>query len=195
MIFKSMHISSYSLLTLAIVYVVFHSLLFFSTLFITLYYWECVNWWMMNRFYGMVDRRKLFSLISSRDHCQRSSPSRISDTPRAGFEPAQNLSSGFVEWSCVVVITTAPRRHCDENLENLGWHFLCNNSKSTALYIKHTFQFLRKCFIFFSSNFICSFMKRWHSILMFFVYVSVENSKCCHKHSSKFSLGISWWLF
>ena len=33
---------------------------------------------------GMVDRRKAFSLISSKDHCQRSSPSRISDTQRAG---------------------------------------------------------------------------------------------------------------
>ena len=30
---------------------------------------------MMNCFCGMVDRRKAFSLISSRDHCQRSSPS------------------------------------------------------------------------------------------------------------------------
>ena len=52
---------------------------------------------MMNCFYGMVDRRKAFSLISSRDHCQRYSPSRISDMLRAGFEPAQNLSSGLVE--------------------------------------------------------------------------------------------------
>ena len=33
-------------------------------------------------FCGMVDQRKAFSLISSRDHCQRSSPSRISQ----GFE-------------------------------------------------------------------------------------------------------------
>ena len=66
---------------------------------------------MMNCFCGMVDRRKAFSLISSRDHCQRSSPSRISDTPRAGFEPAQNLSSDLVEWSCAVVITTTPWRH------------------------------------------------------------------------------------
>ena len=57
---------------------------------------------MMNCFCGMVDRRKAFSLISSRDHCQRSSPLRISDTPRAGFEPAQSLSSCFVE---------SPRRH------------------------------------------------------------------------------------
>ena len=48
-------------------------------------------------FCGMVEPRKAFSLISSRDHCQRSSSSRISDTPRAGFEPAQNLSSGLVE--------------------------------------------------------------------------------------------------
>ena len=52
---------------------------------------------MMNYFCGMVDRRKAFSLISSWDHCQRSSPSRISDTPQAGFEPAQNLNSGLVE--------------------------------------------------------------------------------------------------
>ena len=52
---------------------------------------------MMDCFYGMVDRREAFSLISSRDHCQRSSPFRISYTPRVGFEPAQNLSSGLVE--------------------------------------------------------------------------------------------------
>ena len=62
---------------------------------------------MMNCFCGMVvDRRKLFSLISSRNHCQRSLPSRISDTPRAGFERAQNLSS---ERSCAVVITSTHR--------------------------------------------------------------------------------------
>ena len=66
---------------------------------------------MMNCFCGMVGRRKAFSLISSRDHCQWSSPSRISDMLRAGFEPAQNLSSGLIEWSCAVVITTTPRRH------------------------------------------------------------------------------------
>ena len=65
---------------------------------------------MVNCLCGMVDRRKVFTLISSRDHCQRSSPSRISDTPRAGFETAQNLSSGLVEWSCAVVITTTPPR-------------------------------------------------------------------------------------
>ena len=52
---------------------------------------------MMNCFCGLVDQRKVFSLIFSTDHCQRSSPSQISDTLRAGFEPAQNLSSGLVE--------------------------------------------------------------------------------------------------
>ena len=52
---------------------------------------------MKNYFCGMVDRQKAFSLISSQDHCQKSSPSQISDMLRAGFEPAQNLSSGLVE--------------------------------------------------------------------------------------------------
>ena len=66
---------------------------------------------MMNCFCGMVDRGKAFSLISSRDHCQRFSPSQISNTPGAGFEPVQSLSSGLVEWSCALVITTTPRRH------------------------------------------------------------------------------------
>ena len=65
----------------------------------------------MNCFCGMVDRRKVINLISSLGHCQRFSSSRISDTPGRGFEPAQNLSSGIVEWSCAVVLTTIPRRH------------------------------------------------------------------------------------
>ena len=69
-------------------------------------------------FCGMVDRRKEFSLISSRDHCQRSSPSRISNTSQAGFEPAQNLSSSFVEWSCTLVITTTSRGNSFFNFFN-----------------------------------------------------------------------------
>ena len=48
---------------------------------------------MLNCFCGMIDRRKEFSLISSQDRRQRFSPFRISNTPRAGLEPAQNLSS------------------------------------------------------------------------------------------------------
>ena len=63
----------------------------------------------MNCFCGIIDRRKVVSLISRQDHCRRYSPMRISNTPRAGFELAQNLSSGFVEWSCAVVITTTTR--------------------------------------------------------------------------------------
>ena len=52
---------------------------------------------MMNCFCGIDDRQKMFSLISSWDHCQRSLPSRISDTSQAGFEPVQNLCSVLVE--------------------------------------------------------------------------------------------------
>ena len=37
---------------------------------------------MMNCFCGMVDRRMAFSLISTRDRCQRSSQSRIYNTPQ-----------------------------------------------------------------------------------------------------------------
>ena len=66
---------------------------------------------MINCFCGMVDQWNGLSLISSRDHCQKSSPSRISDTPRARFETTQNLSSGLVKWSCAVVITNTQRRH------------------------------------------------------------------------------------
>ena len=66
---------------------------------------------MMNCFCGTVDRRKEFSLISIRYHYQRSSPSRISDKPRVGFEPAQNLSSGLIEWSCTAERTATSPRH------------------------------------------------------------------------------------
>ena len=73
--------------------------------------WWLNYWWieLMNCLCGMVQRRKAFSRVSSRYHCQRSPPSQIFDTPQAGFESAQNLSSGLVEWSCVVVITTILR--------------------------------------------------------------------------------------
>ena len=54
----------------------------------------------MNCSCGMVDQWKAFSLIFNRDHCQRSSPCWISDTPQAAFEPAQSLSSRFAKWRC-----------------------------------------------------------------------------------------------
>ena len=56
---------------------------------------------MMNCFCGRVGWQKTCNLISSREHCQRSSPLRISDTPRAGFEPAQYLSLSFAKWLLV----------------------------------------------------------------------------------------------
>ena len=65
---------------------------------------------MMNCLYGMVDQQKAFCLICNRDHCQGSSPSRISDTSQTGFETLQNLNSGLVKWSCEVVMTTTPHR-------------------------------------------------------------------------------------
>ena len=33
------------------------------------------------------------------------------DTLQAGFEPAQNLISGLVQWSCAEVVTTTPQGH------------------------------------------------------------------------------------
>ena len=88
---------------------------------------------MTHCFCGMVDRRKAFSLISSRDHCQKSPPSRISETPRAGFEPAQSLSSGLVEWSCAVMITTTPRRHVQSCQFIL--HIYCFMCQHTSSYV------------------------------------------------------------
>ena len=57
-------------------------------------------------FCGMVDQQKVVSRISSQHNGQRSSLLRISDSQPAGFERAQNLSSGLVEWSCGAMITT-----------------------------------------------------------------------------------------
>ena len=103
---------------------------------------------MINWFCDMVDRWKVFSLISSRDHCHRSSPSRISDKPRAGFEPAQNLSSGLVEWSCAVVITTTPWRH--KNQRHANTKHICSTLKCASLenqpsnyFYYQTFNYLR----------------------------------------------------
>ena len=63
----------------------------------------------LNCFCGMVDQQKTFSLISNRYHYQRISPSGRSAVPRAGFEPAQNLSLGFVQENCDIHFTTTPR--------------------------------------------------------------------------------------
>ena len=90
---------------------------------------------MMNYFCGMVDRQKTLSFISSRDYCHRYSPLRSPDTPRAWFEPAQNLSSGLVERSCSVVITTTPRGHI--NIKNKQKEMI-TNSIISAIILKQT---------------------------------------------------------
>ena len=93
-------------------------------------YCFCLMMMMMNCFHGMVNRRKEFSLHSSRDHCQRSSLSRISNTPPEGFEPVENLSSGLVEWSHTAVITcicqfkmsiTLSSRHSSKTQVGIPW--------------------------------------------------------------------------
>ena len=84
---------------------------------------------MMNCFCGLVDWRKAFTLISSQDHYQRSSPSWISNMPQAGFEPVQNLSSCFVEWSCAVMITTTPWRHYYEE-------YICTKLRKRSMNVK-----------------------------------------------------------
>ena len=85
---------------------------------------------MMNCFHGMVNRQKTFSLYSSRDHCQRSSLSRISNTLPEGFEPVENLSSGLVEWSRTTVIIcicqfkmsiTLSSRHSSKTQVGIPW--------------------------------------------------------------------------
>ena len=61
---------------------------------------------MMNYFCGILDEKKVISLIFSLDHCQRSSPLQISGMLRAGFDTVQNLTLGCVERSWALVITT-----------------------------------------------------------------------------------------
>lgn len=68
---------------------------------------------MINCFWGIIDRRKAISIASSRDLCQRFSPSRISDLTLTWFEPALKLSSNVCRielCSCVNHYTTAPSR-------------------------------------------------------------------------------------
>ena len=80
---------------------------------------------MMNCLCGMVDRRKTISLIFSWDHCQRSSPSQITDMLQTGFELAQNLSSGLVEWSCAVVIHGANYLNAHSHTFVIRLSFIC----------------------------------------------------------------------
>ena len=60
---------------------------------------------------------------SSRDNCRKFSLSKISDTTWSGFQPAQNLNSGFVEWYWTLVITTTPRHHI--LFPSNAWYHIC----------------------------------------------------------------------
>ena len=112
---------------------------------------------MMNCFCGIVDWRKVLSFIYSRDHCQRSSPSRISDKTRTGFKPAQNTSSGLVEWNCAVAITTTPRHHGSSFY--IGIKHPCT-SKPISILRATLFKVVIKCKTFMSfSTFWALFLK------------------------------------
>ena len=70
----------------------------------------------MNCLCGMVNHSRMFSFISSWNNCQKFSPLRISNVLQAVSEPAQNLSSDFVERSYTVVIIATPRHHKVERM-------------------------------------------------------------------------------
>ena len=118
----------------------------------TNWWWWWWWWWWSWWWWRIVFVVCFYSLTSSWDHCQKSSPSRISDTPRAAFEPAQNLSSGLVEWSCAVVRTTTPRRH---NLGLTGGKYL----------IKIIFDIKIEIGIFKISN-VPNFNKSWALLVL-----------------------------
>ena len=64
---------------------------------------------MMNCFCGMIDRRKAFGLISSRDSCQNSSTSPISDTPQTGLYTTlpRDPSALIPHVSCILRVLVA----------------------------------------------------------------------------------------
>ena len=70
----------------------------------------------VNCFCGMVVDKRHLALFSFGANFQRFSPSAISETPGAKFEPAQNMSSDFFEESCAVLITTKPWHHINMNV-------------------------------------------------------------------------------
>ena len=107
---------------------------------------------MMNFFCGMVDRRKAFSLISSRDHCQRSSPLQISDAASRVWtyaEPEFRLS-----WmklcSCDNHYTTAPGIIVRKTKNNKEIHSSTWPWKELRLFMKFkwNFRFLDNFFLY-----------------------------------------------
>ena len=61
---------------------------------------------MMNCFCGMVNWHKRHLALFPARIIVRDPHHSESDMPWAVFEPEQNLSSGLVEWSSAIVITT-----------------------------------------------------------------------------------------
>ena len=66
---------------------------------------------MMNYFCGMVDWRKTLALFPAKTVVSGSHNCKSFEMSRTGFEPAQDLGSHFVKWSCTVVTATTPGRH------------------------------------------------------------------------------------
>ena len=73
----------------------------------------------MNCFWGMVDQRKAVSLTPA---------GTTGTTLLAGFEPAQNVSLGFVEWIFPVAITKPPRHKSYDLGQNI-WNKIGKSSK------------------------------------------------------------------
>ena len=73
-------------------------------------------------FCGMVDKRKSYFQPGSLSEIL------IIGNLRTGFEPAQNLNSGFVEWSCAVLVTTITRRHGASQLTHVSRSLKGNKS-------------------------------------------------------------------
>ena len=67
---------------------------------------------MMTYFSGIIDRRKALTLFpAGTSHFHHGPPSWIFSRSRDGFITAQNMSLGFDEWSCALMIATTPRCH------------------------------------------------------------------------------------
>ena len=113
----------------------------------------------------------MVSIISIRGHCQRSSPSRISDTPQAGFYPVQNLISGFAAWSCAVVITPTPRRH--ELQLTISFTKACRRTAQSSKNRNLSNALIREA-LFLTSNYIQKTL--W--VLMKKLGKTVDNKSC-----------------
>ena len=89
----------------------------------------------------MVDLQKALRLISSWDHCQRFSPLQISNTPREGFEPAQNPNYEFFDGSCAEVLASTARRFSKDASQGLHHNrIFVNFAKFFRTILKNTYE-------------------------------------------------------